>query len=124
VGGRFADGRAWWSWIGLPDVLEIYTRAVESDAFHGPVNAVAPEPIRQGAFAAALGRALHRPALVPAPAFALRLVLGRDRADELLLASARVRPAALERAGYRHRDPELEPYLARIVGPALAGAAR
>jgi len=97
------------------------THAVESDALRGPFNAVAPEPIRQGEFAKRLGRVLRRPALIPAPEFALRIVLGRDRANELLLASARVRPGVLERAGYRHRDPELEPYLARILAPRAGG---
>jgi uncharacterized protein (TIGR01777 family) len=123
LGGPFGRGRTWWSWVGLPDLLEMLTRAVESDELRGPFNAVAPEPVRQGAFAKVLGRVLRRPAILPAPPVALRLVLGRDRANELLLASARVRPAVLAHLGYRHRDPELEPYLARVLAPARAAAA-
>lgn len=123
AGGPLGSGRQWWSWVGLDDLLAMLARAVESDAFVGPFNAVAPEPIRQHAFAATLGRVLARPALLPAPALALRLVLGRDRADQLLLASTRVRPAVLQRLEHRWRDPELAPLLARMLGRARPGAA-
>jgi uncharacterized protein (TIGR01777 family) len=117
AGGPLGNGRAWWSWIGLRDLLEMFARAIESAALAGPFNAVAPEPIRQRAFATTLGRVLGRPAILPAPAFALRLVLGRERADQLLLASARVRPAALARLGHRWLDPDLEPYLSQVLRP-------
>ncbi|HUK63805.1 MAG TPA: DUF1731 domain-containing protein, partial [Dongiaceae bacterium] len=70
---------------------------------------------RQREFAATLGRVLGRPAWLPAPAMALRLVLG-GMADEMLLASQRVRPRALERAGFRFQDPVLEPALRRMLG--------
>ena len=115
LGGPLGNGRQWWSWISLRDVLALFTRAIESDKLAGPLNVVAPQPIRQGDFARALGRALSRRAILPAPAFALQLMLGREQADELLLASTRVRPSTLERLGFTFQDPELEPALARML---------
>jgi hypothetical protein len=79
------------------------------------VNAVAPEPVRNRTLAAAIGRALHRPALVPVPAPVLRLALG-ELADALLLASTRVRPTRLLDAGYRFRTPDVDAALARVLG--------
>lgn len=124
VGGPLGDGRAWWSWIGLHDLLDALLFAAETQAVEGPFHAVAPGAVRQGELARALGHALSRPALVPAPAFALRALLGREKADEMLLASQRLRPDALLRAGFRFRDPELAPLLARLYGsPRLVAAA-
>jgi uncharacterized protein (TIGR01777 family) len=114
LGGPLGNGRAWWSWLGLDDALEMLRFAIARDELAGPFNAVAPEPVRQADFARALGRALGRPAWLPAPAFALRAVLGRDRAEQLLLASQRVRPGVLERAGFAWRDPRLGPLLERL----------
>ena len=81
------------------------------ERIRGPFNAVSPEPVQQAGFARALGHALRRPALLPAPAFALRIVLGRERATELLLSSQRVRPGILLASGFRFRSPALGPYL-------------
>ncbi len=120
LGGPLGNGRAWWSWVGLEDVLGMLLFAIALDELTGPFNAVAPEPVRQADFARALGRALGRPSWLPAPAFALRAVLGRDRADQMLLASQRVRPSVLERAGFRWRGPALGPLLERLfVRPRL-----
>jgi len=121
-GGPLGSGRAWWSWVGLHDLLDMILFAVRHEGLVGPFNAVAPEPVRQGELARTLGRSLGRPSWLPAPVPALRAVMGRARADELLLASQRVRPVALERAGYRHRDPELGALLDGLYGRPLAEA--
>ncbi len=114
AGGPLGSGRAWWSWITLRDWIRVVGFALEHDALAGPVNAVSPQPVRQRVMARALGRALGRPAVLPAPAFALRAVLGRELADEMLLASQRVLPTALLAAGFVFDDPELAPALERM----------
>lgn len=116
LGGPLGNGRQWWSWISLPDMVATLLHALGRDDVVGPFNAVAPAPATCGAFARALGATLGRPALLPAPAFALRLVLGRDQADELLLASARVRPTVLERTGFKFAHPELAGALRAVLG--------
>jgi len=85
------------------------------DTLTGPVNVTAPETVSNAAFTQALGRALHRPTLVPAPAFGLRLLLGRRMADETALSSAWVRPARLEAAGYPFRHRTLDAALAHYL---------
>jgi len=116
AGGPLGSGRQWWSWIALDDVLGGYRHAIACDALAGPVNLTAPGPVRQIEFARVLGRVLARPAGVPAPAFALRLILGRGMADALVLASARVAPARLAATGFEFRFPELEPGLRHVLG--------
>ena len=120
LGGPLGDGRAWWSWIALSDLLEALRFAIETSSVAGPLNVVSPDPVRQSDFARALGRALRRPAALPAPAFALRILLGRDLADEMLLAGQRVRPALLAASGFRFREPELGPLLARLLEPGTS----
>jgi uncharacterized protein len=107
LGGPLGSGRQWWSWITLADAVRALVHAIGHEDVRGPFNAVAPAPVSCAAFARALGSALGRPALLPAPAFALRLVLGAGQADELLLASQRVRPAVLERTGFQFANREL-----------------
>lgn len=106
LGGPMGGGEQFWSWIALPDVVALARRALEDSRLSGPINAVAPEPVRQRRFAEELGSALHRPSALPAPAFALRLVLG-EMADALLLSSARVVPRRLSELGFAWRVPEL-----------------
>jgi len=108
LGGPLGSGRQWWSWITLRDLTAAILHAIEHDAVNGAFNAVAPQPCTNAAFTRALGRALGRPARLPAPAFALRLALGRDMADEVLLASQRLAPRVLERTGFPFADPGLE----------------
>lgn len=117
LGGPLGGGRQWWSWVSLRDAVGAIVHALGHDGVRGPFNVVAPAPVRCAAFARALGAALRRPALLPAPAFALRIVLGSGQADELLLAGQRVRPAALERSGFAFADPELGPALAGLLRP-------
>src|SRR5271166_3400498 len=102
----FGSGQQWISWVTLQDTIAILRFALENGAIRGPVNVVAPQPVRNAEFTAALAAALHRPALFPAPAFALRLILG-EMADALLLSSQRVMPTQLEKLGYRFLFPDL-----------------
>jgi uncharacterized protein (TIGR01777 family) len=115
LGGRFGSGRQWLSWISLDDIAGAYLHALTSDDLHGPVNAVAPNPVTNAEFTATLARVLHRPAVVHVPAFAPRLALG-EFADEMLLVSQRARPARLQQTGYRFQFPELEPALRHTLG--------
>ncbi|GJG86642.1 oxidoreductase [Gemmatimonadetes bacterium T265] len=116
AGGSLGDGRQWTSVIALDDVLGALHAMLARDALAGAVNVVLPHPVRNADFARVLGRVLHRPALVPAPAFALRLLLGREQADEMLLASQRVVPSRLLAAGFVFRHPTLEDALRFELG--------
>jgi len=115
AGGPMGSGRQWTSWVTLADVVAVIQFAIATPALQGPVNTVAPAPVRNAEFARALGEALHRPAVIPAPAFALRLLFG-EMADEMLLASQRCLPTALDQAGYRFRHPDLLPALRAVLG--------
>lgn len=116
LGGPLGSGRQWWSWIALDDLLGAIEHALFLPSLSGPVNLATPEPVRQREFARTLGRVLGRPAFLPAPALALRLVLGRGMADALLLASARLVPARLMESGYAFRFTSLEPALRHVLG--------
>lgn len=116
LGGPLGDGTHWMSWIGLDDLLDIYLRALTRPDLAGSVNAVAPEPLRYRDFSQTLGHVLHRPAILPVPAFAPRLLLGTDGARELAFASQRVRPTRLRAAGHTFRTPELTDALAHLLG--------
>jgi len=106
IAGPLGGGRQWMSWIALDDAVAALIAAVASSALSGPVNVVAPDPVTNAEFTRTLARLLHRPALLPVPAFALQLAFGK-LADAALLASQRVRPAALERAGFHFVHPAL-----------------
>ena len=101
------DGRQYMSWIALDDVVGAFLFALANETLRGPVNAVAPQPVRNREFVRALGKILHRPAVFPLPAFVVRAVFG-EMGEALLLGSALVRPAKLEAAGYAFRHPELD----------------
>lgn len=118
LGGRLGSGRQWMSWIAASDLIGVYLHAIQGDA-SGPVNAVAPGAVRNLDFTRALGRALHRPAVLLVPAFALRLAFG-EMADEAILASSHVVPAALERSGYRFQLPALDTALSELLLTAHA----
>ncbi len=106
AGGPIGSGRQWMSWIALDDAVRVVLEVLQNPGARGPFNAVAPEPVRNADFAARLGEVLHRPALVPVPAFALRLLFG-EMADAALLASQRVVPARLNALGFVFRHPSL-----------------
>lgn len=114
LGGKLGSGKQWMSWVALEDVVEALKLAIASRDLSGPVNVTAPEPVTNAEFTKELAGALHRPAFLPVPAFALRLAMG-EMADALLLGSLRVMPAALTRVGYRFASPELSPTLVRIL---------
>lgn len=117
LGGRMGSGRQWMSWIALDDVVGAIRHALEHERCAGAMNLVAPQPVTNAEFAATLGRVLHRPAFLPAPAWALRLFLGKKMADEALLASTRAAPAQLRETGYAFRYPALEAALRAVLAP-------
>jgi len=114
AGGRLGSGKQWMSWIALEDAVGIVRAAIADERIRGPVNVVAPNPVRNDEFTRVLARVLHRPAVFPAPAFMLRLMLG-EMADALLLSSQRVRPVRMMEAGYQFKTADLESALRSII---------
>ncbi len=115
VGGPLGSGRQYVSWIHRLDVIEMIRWVIETPAVTGPVNATAPHPVTNREFAKAIGRALRRPSFMPAPAFALRLLVG-EMADPLLLTGQRAIPAVAQAHGYHFRYPEIDIALRGIFG--------
>lgn len=113
IGGRLGNGRQWLSWVHYRDVVTAFLFALDED-LSGPVNLVAPQSVRNAEFAKVLGKVMGRPALAPAPAFAVRLAAG-ELAD-YLLRGRRAVPKALEDAGFQFAFPELEPALRDALG--------
>lgn len=113
IGGPLGSGRQWWSWVSLDDAVGAIQYALINDAIVGPINVVSPEPIRQHDFQRVLGRVLSRPSFMPAPAFALKMILGTFAQE--VLSSKRVLPSALEGAGYEFSEPDLEAVLRRTL---------
>ena len=116
LGGRLGTGRQWTSWIGIDDLVDIYLRALLDPGLSGPVNAVAPEAVSNREYTEVLARVLRRPAALPVPALGPQLLLGREGAAELALASQRVVPARLAAAGHTFRYPDLEGALRHVLG--------
>jgi uncharacterized protein len=107
VGGPLGSGRQWLSWIAMTDAVRAIEFLLAKADATGPFNITAPEPVRNGEFASALGRALRRPAVIPTPAFALRVMFGGEMVDATLLGGQRVLPARLVDAGFVFRHPGL-----------------
>jgi uncharacterized protein (TIGR01777 family) len=107
LGGRLGSGRQWMSWSGLGDAVRAILFAMETEGMRGAVNIVAPVPVTNAEFTRALGRALHRPAVMPVPAFALKLMFG-EMADEALLGSTRAVPGKLVGAGFGFEEETVE----------------
>ncbi len=118
VGGPLGNGRQWLSWITLPDEVGAIAHVLGDDSLHGPVNATAPTPLTNRDFTRALGRALHRPTVLPVPGFALRAALGADLASEMVLAGQRVAPARLGAAGYGFHHRDIDTALAAVLTDA------
>jgi uncharacterized protein (TIGR01777 family) len=115
AGGPMGSGRQYMSWIHRIDWIEMVRWIVETQTLSGAVNATAPEPVTNRQFATALGRAMHRPSLLPAPAFALKLLLG-EMATPLILEGQRVVPARARQAGFHFRYPDIDQAFRGIFG--------
>ena len=115
LGGRVGNGRQYWSWIALPDLVGVIRHALASTTLEGPVNTVAPAAVTNAEFTRVLGRVLRRPTLFPLPAFMARAMLG-EMADALLLSSTRVSAEKLQQSGYRFEYSELESALRGVIG--------
>ena len=113
-GGKIGSGDQVMSWVALDDAVGAVLYALFTDSLRGSMNVTAPHAVTNAAYTRTLGKILGRPALIPLPAFAARLVFG-EMADALLLSSARVEPAALLRAGYRFHYPDLEGALRHLL---------
>lgn len=107
VGGRMGSGQQWMSWIALADMVRALRLLIDTPSLEGPFNLVGPNPVRNVEFTRTLGRALHRPAVLPVPKTALELLFGR-MADNTILASQRVVPKRLADAGFEFRHPQLD----------------
>jgi len=113
AGGRVGSGRQYWPWVHLQDWVDLVRFSMRTLAVAGPINLTAPNPVTNREFARTLGRVLRRPALLPAPGFALRILLG-EMAGALLLSGQRAMPAKAARLGYRFTFADLETALRRI----------
>jgi len=113
LGGPIGDGQQWFSWIHLDDMVAIIQFLLAHEVLTGPFNATAPEPVTNSVFTKALGRALHRPTLLPMPAFVLQWILGEGA--ELLCEGQRVLPARLLEAGFEFRHPDIDGALNQIL---------
>jgi len=115
AGGPVGSGRQYWPWIHLGDWVALVRYAIENQAVSGALNVTAPNPVQNRDFARALGRVLHRPAVLPTPGFALKLLLG-EMAEGLLLSGQRAIPAKAEQLGFRFSYRDLDPALRAIFG--------
>ncbi len=113
LGGRLGSGAQWFPWVHIDDVVGLALEAVLNPALSGPVNVVAPGSVTNADFTAALGRALHRPTILPVPAFALKLLLGEM--SEMMLTGQRALPTAAEKAGYHFKFSGLKESLDDIL---------
>ena len=114
AGGNVGNGRQYWSWITLDDLVGVIEFCIRNESLSGPVNAVAPEASTNAQFTKELGRVLHRPTVIPMPGFLARLALG-EMANDLLLASTRVVPGQLIKAGYQFQQATLDSALQHAV---------
>ena len=115
VGGPLGRGRHYMAWVHLDDVVGVILHALDNDSVSGPLNVTAPQPVTNAAFTKALGRVLHRPAILPVPPLALRLALG-EVVPVVLMASQRALPQRTQASGYTFRHPTLEGALQDLLG--------
>ncbi len=119
LGGRMGTGHQYRSWIALEDEVSVILRCLGDAGLSGPVNATAPHPVTDGDLARSLGAALNRPSVVSVPAVALRLALGREMADELVLGGQRVLPASLQSVGFEFAHAFLHDAVRAALTPAV-----
>ena len=110
VGGKISDGEQWMSWVSLRDLVSILMWAAQNENANGVYNAVSPNPVNNETFTKTLGKVLKRPTILPAPAFALKILLG-EMAENLLLSGAKVFPKRLIDAGFDFQDADLKTFL-------------
>ncbi len=116
LGGRIGSGRQYRSWITLDDHVAAVRHCLADDSLSGPVNATGPEPATDAELARALGAALHRPAVLPVPATALKLVLGADMATDMVLSSQRALPGKLTASGFAFAHGDLDRAVRSVLG--------
>jgi uncharacterized protein (TIGR01777 family) len=117
VGGPIGNGKQWMSWVDREDIIRAIEWAIDNPSARGIYNVTSPNPVRNRDFSRTLGHAIHRPAFMPVPSFALRTLFGRGLADEALLGGQRAVPSRLEREGFTFSYPTLEASLEHIFAP-------
>lgn len=115
LGGKVGNGKQYWSWIALDDVIGMMMFALHNESLFGPVNVVGPAPVPNQEFVRTLGKELHRPTIFPLPAFVVKTLFG-EMGKELLLTSARVLPVKINAAGYKFKHNELSAALRAALG--------
>ena len=118
AGGPLGNGRQWMPWVHVADLARLYMHAAETASIRGPMNSVAPNPVRNSEFTKALGRQLHRPAFMPAPYIGLRILFGEFA--KILFASQRVIPKVALDTGFVFQYPDIAAALREILAPAAA----
>jgi uncharacterized protein (TIGR01777 family) len=118
AGGPLGNGKQWMPWVHVADLARLYVHAADTASISGPMNAVAPNPVRNSEFTKALGRQLHRPAFMPAPYLGLRLLFGEFA--QVLFASQRVIPKVAVDTGFVFQYPDIAAALREILAPAAA----
>ena len=108
IGGNLGSGKQWWSWISLDDEVGLILHALRNESVRGPLNGTAPAPATNAQFSKALGRAVHRPVVMPVPKTALHVLYGREMAKEMMFASQRAMPERAKGTGYGFCHPTLE----------------
>ena len=116
LGGRIGSGRQYMSWVSIDDEVGAILHALDNTALHGPLNVTGPQPVPNAEFAKSLGRAVHRPTVLPTPLAPLKVVYGAELVQRVLVEGQRVLPAALEASGYTFRHPTLDDALAALLG--------
>jgi hypothetical protein len=114
MGGKVSNGRQYWPWITLEDMVRVIVFALENEGLSGPVNVCAPQHTTNREFTRALGKVLHRPTIFPLPSVVVTLVLG-EMGQEALLTSTRAEPKKLKAAGFAFQHPEIEDALASVL---------
>lgn len=115
LGGKIGNGRQWLSWISIADTVAAILHCLKTQSLRGPVNMAAPTPLTNAEFSRTLGKALHRPAFAAVPAFATKLILGSEMAEETVLTSQRVMPTRLLKSGFQFQQPELTIALTNLL---------
>ena len=114
LGGKIGSGRQFWSWIAMDDVVAVVDHALQTETLRGPVNVVSPQALRNVEFTKFLAAALHRPAVLSVPKFAVKLLMS-EMGEEALLSSICVKPARLEQTGFQFKFPELKEALEQLL---------